>query len=216
MGKRAKREQRRAERYVVEAAKATERKAKFAAKLAALRCPACGAPEAAIILYGQPPYSSKPIHHWGVSRVMFGGCPIGDNDPAWQCWACKFTWGRVALPFTAHTEKAATSARFESFGSVACQTRDDAVRMANGEMAAGGFEDLGHGCLERGRWGHQLQWAVLVTGSVVNERVGDPHWCVYFAPVYIEDDGRVNLTHREDTFADIDVISGCTAAFTTL
>ena len=95
-------------------------------------------------------------------------------------------------------------------------TRDEAICRANEVMAAHGLVDCGRGCLERGQFGERLHSADMFTGRTVNERVGDPHWWVYYEAVFIEDDGTLRPTGREQTSVCVDVLSGHAEAWSTL
>jgi hypothetical protein len=105
MGKRAKREQRNAERRAAiaavegartaaEAARHLARRAGFLAELAAQRCPACGSAEVAGIGYGLPRYTAELRADLDAGRVVLGGCDISGDDPVWVCRACQHSWGR--------------------------------------------------------------------------------------------------------------------------
>lgn len=106
MGKRAKREQRNAERRAIlaaaegarteaEARRRVTRRAAFLAEWVAQRCPACGSAEVASILYGLPMYDEELRADLDAGRVVLGGCCVGGDDPVWLCRACKHQWGRL-------------------------------------------------------------------------------------------------------------------------
>ena len=88
MGKRAKREERSA----------------FLAKLAAQRCPSCGAVEVAAILYGLPRFDDELRADLDAGRVVLGGCCIGGDDPVWVCRGCHHHWGKL-FPAPAQAEE---------------------------------------------------------------------------------------------------------------
>ena len=93
---------------------------------------------------------------------------------------------------------------------------ENAIRRANEVMAVYGFEDRGRGCLERHLFGERFHSAELVVGQAATERVGDPHWWVNYEAVFIEDDGTLRPTHREQTSVCVDVTTGHAEAWTTL
>ena len=106
MGKRAKREQRNAERRAaiaaieaartaVEAARHVAWRARFLAELAAQRCPSCGSAEVAGISYGLPRFTAELNADLDAGRVELGGCCICDDDPVWTCRTCRRAWGRL-------------------------------------------------------------------------------------------------------------------------
>ena len=95
MGKRAKREQRHAERRDVAATREAESRAAFLAEVAAQRCPVCGASEVARIGYGLPRFTAELTADLDAGRVVLGGCDISGDDPVWLCRACKHAWGRL-------------------------------------------------------------------------------------------------------------------------
>lgn len=95
-------------------------------------------------------------------------------------------------------------------------TREEAIRRANEVMADLGFEDRGRGCLERQRFGERFHSAELVTGRVVHNKIGDPHWWVHYEAVYIEDYDTLTPTRREQTSVCVDVATGYAEAWSTL
>ncbi len=96
-------------------------------------------------------------------------------------------------------------------------TRDDALQRANECLIADGYADLGRGCLERRRrFGERFCSAEFVAGQSANARVGDPHWAIWYSPVYIEEDGTLRPTHRGKTYVLVDVATGHTEAWCTL
>jgi ribosomal protein L37AE/L43A len=89
VGKRAKREQRHAERHEVAATREAERRDAFFTEVAAQLCPLCGASEVSRIGYGLPRFTADLT----AGRVVLGGCDISGDDPVWLCRACKHSWG---------------------------------------------------------------------------------------------------------------------------
>ena len=94
MGKRAKREQRKAEREQAQIDRQAEMRARFLADLAAQRCPSCGSARVASILYGLPRFDPELRADLDADRVILGGCSVSDGDPIWMCLVCKTSWGR--------------------------------------------------------------------------------------------------------------------------
>jgi hypothetical protein len=61
---------------------------------AAPLCPACGADQAAKIVYGLVVDFNTLQPEFEAGRIVLGGCCISGDDPEWQCQACSHRWGR--------------------------------------------------------------------------------------------------------------------------
>ena len=57
-------------------------------------CPACGARDVAVILYGEPVDAGATVRQFAPTPVIFGGCVVGASSPRWRCRACDHAWGR--------------------------------------------------------------------------------------------------------------------------
>ncbi len=62
-------------------------------------CPFCGADAARPILYGMP-LEEDDTRLQG--RVVFAGCMIPPDPPAFSCGRCRFSWGRRLDGFPDH------------------------------------------------------------------------------------------------------------------
>lgn len=94
-------------------------------------------------------------------------------------------------------------------------TREEAICRADEVMAGLGFVDRGRGCLEQRGFGQRFHSAELVAGRAANARVGDPYWSIQYEAVFVEDDGTLRPTFREQTSVWVDVVSGYAETFTT-
>ncbi len=52
------------------------------------RCPACGSPRVAEVLYGYPAWSRRLGRDLDAGRVVLGGCAMPEDPERWQCLAC--------------------------------------------------------------------------------------------------------------------------------
>lgn len=95
MGKREKREQRRAERYVAASAKATERRERFRAEVRAQRCPSCGSELVSRLFYGLPQYDDELRADIDAELVVLAGSSFAEDSPVWLCRSCGHSWGRL-------------------------------------------------------------------------------------------------------------------------
>jgi hypothetical protein len=53
------------------------------------RCPRCGSPSLARILYGFPAFTRRLEEDLDAGRVVLGGCVIGEDQPTLSCGACE-------------------------------------------------------------------------------------------------------------------------------
>ncbi|MDY3556592.1 hypothetical protein R5W24_005759 [Gemmata sp. JC717] len=102
MGRRAKREQRKAERRAAEeaeAARIAEQNASYfatwRAEILAQTCPTCGRRAVAQYFYGLPHFTPELNALLDDDLVVLGGCDYGPDEPLWVCRSCKRTWGRA-------------------------------------------------------------------------------------------------------------------------
>lgn len=95
-------------------------------------------------------------------------------------------------------------------------TREDAIRIANETMAVLGYVDRGRGILEVRSSGQQFYSAKIITGRSFNEKIGDPHWAILYTAMFIEDDGSIRPTRREQTFVMVDAATGYADIYCTL
>ena len=95
MGRRAKREARKAERQAQTDANEVARRDQFLADLAAQRCPQCQSAAVARIGYGLPRFTPELVADLDAGRVVLGGCSVSNGDPIWICRDCKREWGEV-------------------------------------------------------------------------------------------------------------------------
>jgi hypothetical protein len=56
------------------------------------RCPRCRSTAVLRILYGLPDEELRREAEEG--KVALGGCCLSENDPAWICNDCEWTWGK--------------------------------------------------------------------------------------------------------------------------
>lgn len=59
------------------------------------RCPACGSPRVARILYGLPHFTPELKQELDEGRTVLGGCVVFEGSPRWQCVACHHRWGEL-------------------------------------------------------------------------------------------------------------------------
>ena len=50
------------------------------------KCPKCGSPKVAPILYGLP--APEAFEDAEAGKIALGGCVITGDDPAWRCLDC--------------------------------------------------------------------------------------------------------------------------------
>jgi len=53
------------------------------------KCPQCGSPKVARILYGLPDFSPQLQKDLKSGKIVLGGCCVTDSDPTWQCVECE-------------------------------------------------------------------------------------------------------------------------------
>jgi hypothetical protein len=76
----------------VELAAAVSRRAPVAVSSSNTRCPSCGSSSVLRLIYGLPDEELRREAEDG--KVALGGCSVSDNDPAWVCNECEWTWGK--------------------------------------------------------------------------------------------------------------------------
>ena len=64
-------------------------------RYAAVRCPACGSPRVASILYGLPHFTPELERELDERRTVLGGCVVFEDSPQWECVACNHRWGQA-------------------------------------------------------------------------------------------------------------------------
>jgi len=52
------------------------------------KCPSCSYTPVASIIYGMPSISDELFEKEKRGELIFGGCVIEENQPAWQCLKC--------------------------------------------------------------------------------------------------------------------------------
>ncbi len=53
------------------------------------KCPQCGSPRIAMIMYGLPDFSSEKLKKdVEEGRIVLGGCIVRPDNPRWQCKGC--------------------------------------------------------------------------------------------------------------------------------
>lgn len=62
----------------------------------AIACPECGSAPVAEILYGLQDSMDRGLLESGA--VVFGGCVIAGDDPAWRCTRCRLNFFRPVEP----------------------------------------------------------------------------------------------------------------------
>jgi hypothetical protein len=53
-----------------------------------IKCPTCGKPPLASILYGYPNYNEELEQEMQEGRIVLGGCMMEVDDPVWECSFC--------------------------------------------------------------------------------------------------------------------------------
>lgn len=53
------------------------------------KCPCCGAPSVAPIMYGLPDFSPELRRAVDAGELVLGGCVVSNDDPRWKCTKCK-------------------------------------------------------------------------------------------------------------------------------
>jgi len=60
-------------------------------------CPACGSPESATLLYGQPALTDELKTAMELKKVVLAGCPVYEGAPLWLCPGCGTGHGKIFL-----------------------------------------------------------------------------------------------------------------------
>lgn len=95
MGKREKRERRKAERRTPLAQQKLEKRRREIEEALARQCPKCGSKPVAAILYGLPLFTDEQKADIELGIVTLGGCVVGYDSPAWRCKSCGYEWGSL-------------------------------------------------------------------------------------------------------------------------
>mgnify|MGYP001378636908 CR=1 FL=1 len=57
-------------------------------------CPECGSKSVARISYGLPCADEEQMKERDEGKIVFGGCCVCNESPAWHCNDCEHEWGK--------------------------------------------------------------------------------------------------------------------------
>ena len=106
MGKRSKREAKKAGREANQAVRA-EAEARREAEVRELwrdeirsqRCPVCGSGGVGRYFYGMPDFAPAMVEERDEGLLILAGCSSRGSDPIWRCRACGHEWGTLGPLF---------------------------------------------------------------------------------------------------------------------
>jgi hypothetical protein len=96
MGKREKRERRKAERIAADARRQAERRDRWRRETLMQRCPECGEGEVSRFLYGWVLDFAALEDEIDSELVVLAGSSFSGSDPLWICRICRHKSGSIA------------------------------------------------------------------------------------------------------------------------